>query len=56
MLRESIPETRGKKLVRHTTGATGYGGGRFVIHADGRVENLKPQTIPEPGGGTAPKT
>jgi hypothetical protein len=42
--------------VTTTTGATGYGGGRFVIHADGRVENLKPQTIPEPGGGTAPKT
>lgn len=26
--------------VATTTGATGYGGGRFVIHVDGRVENL----------------
>ena len=28
--------------VSTATGATGYGGGRFVIKADGRVENLKP--------------
>lgn len=26
--------------VSTTTGATGYGGGRFIIHANGRVENL----------------
>jgi hypothetical protein len=29
--------------VTTTTGATGYGDGRFVIHADGRVENLPEQ-------------
>jgi hypothetical protein len=29
-----------------TTGATGYGGGRFVIHADGKVENLPPEPLP----------
>lgn len=28
--------------VSTTTGATGYGGGRFVIKVDGRVENLNP--------------
>ncbi|HEY0957771.1 MAG TPA: hypothetical protein VGE05_00695 [Novosphingobium sp.] len=28
--------------VSTTTGATGYGGGRFVIKTDGRVENLQP--------------
>jgi hypothetical protein len=26
--------------VTATTGATGYGGGRFIVHADGSVENL----------------
>lgn len=26
--------------ISTTTGATGYGGGRFIIHPDGRVENL----------------
>lgn len=26
--------------VSATTGATGYGGGRFLINADGRVKNL----------------
>jgi hypothetical protein len=28
--------------VSTTTGATGYGGGRFIIRKDGRVENLPP--------------
>lgn len=41
--------------ITTTTGATGYGGGRFVIHADGRVENLKPQTVTEAGNETTPK-
>ena len=27
-------------LVNTTTGSTGYGGGRFIIHADGTIENL----------------
>jgi len=40
--------------VTTTTGATGYGGGRFIIHANGRVENLKSLTIAAPGNGTAP--
>jgi hypothetical protein len=38
---------RSKRLLREvvyevatTTGATGYGGGRFMIHTNGRVENL----------------
>jgi hypothetical protein len=31
--------------VTVTTGATGYGGGRFIIHEDGRVENLRPELI-----------
>ena len=26
--------------VSTTTGATGYGGGRFIIHANGHIENL----------------
>jgi hypothetical protein len=26
--------------VSTTTGATGYGSGRFTIHADGHIENL----------------
>jgi hypothetical protein len=30
--------------VGTTTGATGYGGGRFVIQSDGRIENLPPST------------
>jgi hypothetical protein len=34
--------------VSSTTGATGYGQGRFVIHANGHIENLPP-----PVGGTA---
>jgi hypothetical protein len=29
--------------VMTTTGATGYGAGRFVIHRDGRIENLPVQ-------------
>ena len=37
LLREVVYE------VTTTTGATGYGGGRFIIHADGRVENLPRQ-------------
>lgn len=41
--------------ITTTTGATGYGDGRFVIHADGRVENLKPQTITDLGNETALK-
>jgi hypothetical protein len=31
--------------VTATTGATGYGGGRFIVHADGRVENLPPRLL-----------
>ena len=53
---DSIPEMKAKTLqtgivyeVSTTTGATGYGGGRFVIHADGRIENLSFPTI-EPTG------
>lgn len=37
-------------IVTATTGATGYGGGRFVVHADGRVENL-PQEPASSGTG-----
>lgn len=33
--------------VGTTTGATGYGAGRFIIRSDGRVENL---AWPEPSG------
>lgn len=33
--------------VSTTTGATGYGGGRFVIHANGRIENLRFPAAPE---------
>jgi hypothetical protein len=33
-----VPETVYE--VSSTTGATGYGSGRFIIHANGRVENL----------------
>ncbi|KKC27017.1 hypothetical protein [Sphingomonas sp. SRS2] len=40
--------------ITTTTGATGYGGGRFVIHADGRVENLRRQTT-DSGNETTPK-
>jgi hypothetical protein len=29
-----------------TTGATGYGYGRFIVHADGQVENLPPKSLP----------
>jgi hypothetical protein len=29
--------------VSTTSGATGYGGGRFVIHANGQIENLPEQ-------------
>lgn len=36
--------------VTATTGATGYGGGRFVIHADGKVENLPPELLPSEAG------
>ena len=32
--------------VTATTGATGYGNGRFIVHADGRVENLTPKLLP----------
>lgn len=32
--------------VTATTGATGYGGGRFIVHADGTVENLPPKPPP----------
>jgi len=32
--------------VTATTGAIGYGGGRFIVHADGRVENLPPKLRP----------
>ena len=39
--------------VNATTGATGYGGGRFVIHADGRLENLPPKLLAsETGNGS----
>ncbi|WP_298290204.1 hypothetical protein [Novosphingobium sp.] len=31
--------------VTTTTGATGYGGGRFIVHADGNVENLPPKLL-----------
>ena len=31
-------------VVSTTTGATGYGGGRFVIHANGHIENLPEQS------------
>ena len=31
--------------VTSTTGATGYGGGRFIVHADGSVENLPPKLL-----------
>ncbi len=30
-------------VVSSTTGATGYGGGRFILHANGRIENLRNQ-------------
>ena len=33
-----------------TTGATGYGGGRFIVHADGRLENLPPKLLPSEAG------
>lgn len=53
------PEVAGQPLRRETiyevtatTGATGYGGGRFIVHADGRVENLPPRQLPsETGNG-----
>lgn len=36
-----------------TTGATGYGDGRFIVHANGRVENLPPKMLSsEPGNGS----
>ncbi|MBB5718569.1 hypothetical protein FHR23_001492 [Stakelama sediminis] len=35
--------------VSVTTGATGYGRGRFVIHEGGRLENLKFQTSADEG-------
>lgn len=39
--------------VTATTGATGYGGGRFIVHADGRLENLPPKPLPlETGKGS----
>lgn len=39
--------------ITATTGATGYGGGRFIIHADGRVENLPSEPLPlETGNGS----
>ena len=39
--------------VTATTGATGYGGGRFIIHADGRIANLPPKLLPlERGNGS----
>lgn len=36
--------------IAATTGATGYGSGRFVIHPDGQIENL---AFPENSPGTA---
>ncbi|WP_143084850.1 hypothetical protein [Novosphingobium sp. CF614] len=36
--------------VTATTGATGYGGGRFIIHANGKVENLPPKLLPSGTG------
>ena len=32
--------------VSSTTGATGYGAGRFIIHANGRIENLSLESSP----------
>lgn len=37
------PETIYEVTAR--TGATGYGGGRFIVHADGRIENLPPKLL-----------
>jgi len=38
--------------VTATTGATGYGGVRFIVHADGKVENLPHKLLsPETGNG-----
>lgn len=42
--------------VSTTTGATGYGGGRFVVHADGRIENLKLQDSTAQGNEAVPKS
>ena len=36
--------------VMATTGSTGYGGGRFIIHANGKVENLPPKLLPSDTG------
>jgi hypothetical protein len=36
-----------------TTGATGYGRGRFIVHADGRVENLPPKLLPSETGSVS---
>ena len=49
---QDTPEVAAKPL-RHetiyviiaTSGATGYGGGRFIVHTDGKVENLPPQPL-----------
>lgn len=30
--------------ISTTTGATGYGRGQFVVHVDGRIENVKAET------------
>jgi hypothetical protein len=57
--RPSDPEVAAKPLRRETiylvtatTGATGYGGGRFVVHADGRIENLPQEPVaPATGNG-----
>lgn len=39
--------------VNATTGATGYGTGRFIIHGGGKVENLPPKLLtPESGKGS----
>jgi hypothetical protein len=41
LLREVVYE------VHATTGATGYGGGRFIIHTNGHIENLPRQGGPD---------
>ncbi len=39
--------------VTATMGATGYGGGRFIVHADGKIENLPPKLLSsETGNGS----
>jgi hypothetical protein len=39
--------------VGTTTGATGYGAGRFIINSDGRVENLELTDGQSPSGNAA---